>query len=194
MEGSDRLDELLRKLTGKLNSNEAFHPEDGFQLDITLLHRIPAIDSTTPAPTTIDLADPVFPATDATSRRPLENREKRTQERVGRRSQRRHGKCPNCKEEDGQSNQDQSRALSREEKPLTMTCQTPKPISLLLASPRVMQDLNVTVTSTVCRSKTDDEPERTQLLQRVHSSVEQVGLGPRWQEKEERAPRHSLIS
>ena len=36
-EGSARLDTLMRKLAGKLNSNEAFHPDDGFQLDLTLL-------------------------------------------------------------------------------------------------------------------------------------------------------------
>ena len=36
-EGSARLDTLMRKLAGKLNSNESFHPEDGFQLDLTLL-------------------------------------------------------------------------------------------------------------------------------------------------------------
>ena len=36
-EGSARLDSLMRKLAGKLNSNESFHPEDGFQLDLTLL-------------------------------------------------------------------------------------------------------------------------------------------------------------
>ena len=36
-EGSARLDALMRKIAGKLNSNESFHPEDGFQLDITLL-------------------------------------------------------------------------------------------------------------------------------------------------------------
>ena len=35
--GSTRLDTLMRKIAGKLNSNESFHPEDGFQLDITLL-------------------------------------------------------------------------------------------------------------------------------------------------------------
>ena len=36
-EGSTRLDTLMRKLAGKLNSNEAFHPDDGFQLDLTLV-------------------------------------------------------------------------------------------------------------------------------------------------------------
>ena len=36
-EGSARLDTLMRKLAGKLNSNESFHPEDGFQLDLTIL-------------------------------------------------------------------------------------------------------------------------------------------------------------
>ena len=36
-EGSTRLDQLMHKLAGKLNSNEAFHPEDGFQLDLTLV-------------------------------------------------------------------------------------------------------------------------------------------------------------
>ena len=36
-EGSARLDALMRKIAGKLNSNESFHPEDGFQLDLTLL-------------------------------------------------------------------------------------------------------------------------------------------------------------
>ena len=37
MAGSARLDTLMRKLAGKLNSNESFHPEDGFQLDLTLV-------------------------------------------------------------------------------------------------------------------------------------------------------------
>ena len=37
MEGSTRLDTLMRKIAGKLNSNESFHPEDGFQLDLTIL-------------------------------------------------------------------------------------------------------------------------------------------------------------
>ena len=36
-EGSARLDALMRKIAGKLNSNESFNPEDGFQLDLTLL-------------------------------------------------------------------------------------------------------------------------------------------------------------
>ena len=36
-EGSTRIETLMRKLAGKLNSNESFHPEDGFQLDLTLL-------------------------------------------------------------------------------------------------------------------------------------------------------------
>ena len=36
-EGSTRLEELLRKLAGKLNSNESFHPDQGFQLDLTLV-------------------------------------------------------------------------------------------------------------------------------------------------------------
>ena len=31
------LNALTRKIAGKLNSNESCHPEDGFQLDITLL-------------------------------------------------------------------------------------------------------------------------------------------------------------
>ena len=35
--GSTRIEALMRKLAGKLNSNESFHPEDGFQLDLTLL-------------------------------------------------------------------------------------------------------------------------------------------------------------
>ena len=35
--GSTRIETLMRKLAGKLNSNESFHPEDGFQLDLTLL-------------------------------------------------------------------------------------------------------------------------------------------------------------
>ena len=35
--GSTRLEELMRKIAGKLNSNEAFNPEDGFQVDLTLL-------------------------------------------------------------------------------------------------------------------------------------------------------------
>ena len=38
MAGSTRLDQLFRKLAGKLNSNEAFHPDQGFQLDLTLVH------------------------------------------------------------------------------------------------------------------------------------------------------------
>ena len=36
-EGSARLDALMKKIAGKLNSNESFNPEDGFQLDLTLL-------------------------------------------------------------------------------------------------------------------------------------------------------------
>ena len=36
-EGSTRLEELLRKLAGKLNSNQSFHPDQGFQLDLTLV-------------------------------------------------------------------------------------------------------------------------------------------------------------
>ena len=36
-EGSARLDALMRKIAGKLNSNESFNPEDGFQVDLTLL-------------------------------------------------------------------------------------------------------------------------------------------------------------
>ena len=35
--GSDRLDELLRKLAGKLNSNESFNPDQHFQVDLTLV-------------------------------------------------------------------------------------------------------------------------------------------------------------
>ena len=35
--GSTRLDTLMRKIAGKLNSNESFHPDDGFQLDLTLV-------------------------------------------------------------------------------------------------------------------------------------------------------------
>ena len=35
--GSTRLDALMRKIAGKLNSNESFNPEDGFQIDLTLL-------------------------------------------------------------------------------------------------------------------------------------------------------------
>ena len=35
--GSTRLEELLRKLAGKLNSNQSFHPDQGFQLDLTLV-------------------------------------------------------------------------------------------------------------------------------------------------------------
>ena len=35
--GSTRLDALMRKIAGKLNSNESFNPEDGFQVDLTLL-------------------------------------------------------------------------------------------------------------------------------------------------------------
>ena len=37
MAGSTRLDTLMRKLAGKLNSNKAFHPDQGFQLDLTLV-------------------------------------------------------------------------------------------------------------------------------------------------------------
>ena len=37
MEGSSRFDALLRKLAGKLNSNEAFHADQGFTLDLTLV-------------------------------------------------------------------------------------------------------------------------------------------------------------
>ena len=37
VEGSTRLEELLRKLAGKLNSNQSFHPDQGFQLDLTLV-------------------------------------------------------------------------------------------------------------------------------------------------------------
>ena len=37
MAGSTRLDQLFRKLAGKLNSNESFHPDQGFQLDLTLV-------------------------------------------------------------------------------------------------------------------------------------------------------------
>ena len=37
VEGSTRLEELMRKLAGKLNSNQSFHPDQGFQLDLTLV-------------------------------------------------------------------------------------------------------------------------------------------------------------
>ena len=37
MAGSTRLEELLRKLAGKLNSNQSFHPDQSFQLDLTLV-------------------------------------------------------------------------------------------------------------------------------------------------------------
>ena len=37
MAGSTRLEELMRKLAGKLNSNQSFHPDQGFQLDLTLV-------------------------------------------------------------------------------------------------------------------------------------------------------------
>ena len=37
MAGSTRLEALMRKLAGKLNSNESFHPDQGFQLDLTLV-------------------------------------------------------------------------------------------------------------------------------------------------------------
>ena len=37
MAGSTRLDQLMRKLAGKLNSNEQFDPQRGFQLDVTLV-------------------------------------------------------------------------------------------------------------------------------------------------------------
>ena len=36
-EGSTRLETLMRKLASKLNSNESFHPEEGFQLDLSLV-------------------------------------------------------------------------------------------------------------------------------------------------------------
>ena len=36
-EGSTRLEELMHKLAGKLNSNQSFHPDQGFQLDLTLV-------------------------------------------------------------------------------------------------------------------------------------------------------------
>ena len=36
-EGSTRLETLMWKLANKLNSNEAFNPDDGFQLDLTLV-------------------------------------------------------------------------------------------------------------------------------------------------------------
>ena len=36
-EGSTRLEELLRKLAGKLNSNEEFHPDRGFSVDVVSL-------------------------------------------------------------------------------------------------------------------------------------------------------------
>ena len=35
--GSTRLDTLMHKLAGKLNSNQSFHPDQGFQLDLTLV-------------------------------------------------------------------------------------------------------------------------------------------------------------
>ena len=35
--GSTRLDQLMHKLAGKLNSNQSFHPDQGFQLDLTLV-------------------------------------------------------------------------------------------------------------------------------------------------------------
>ena len=37
MEGSTRLDQLMWKLAVKLNSNQSFHPDQGFQLDLTLV-------------------------------------------------------------------------------------------------------------------------------------------------------------
>ena len=37
LKSSLNVDELLDTLAGKLNSNEEVHPEDGFQLDLTLL-------------------------------------------------------------------------------------------------------------------------------------------------------------
>ena len=37
MAGSTRLEVLMRKLAGKLNSNKSFHPDQGFQLDLTLV-------------------------------------------------------------------------------------------------------------------------------------------------------------
>ena len=35
--GSTRLDTLMHKLAGKLNSNQSFHPDQGFQMDLTLV-------------------------------------------------------------------------------------------------------------------------------------------------------------
>ena len=35
--GSTRLEELMHKLAGKLNSNQSFHPDQGFQVDLTLV-------------------------------------------------------------------------------------------------------------------------------------------------------------
>ena len=35
--GSTRLDTLMHKLAGKLNSNQSFHPDQGFQVDLTLV-------------------------------------------------------------------------------------------------------------------------------------------------------------
>ena len=35
--GSTRLDQLMHKLAGKLNSNQSFHPNQGFQVDLTLV-------------------------------------------------------------------------------------------------------------------------------------------------------------
>jgi len=40
LEGSLRLDNLMQKLAGKLNSNEAFSPDQGFQLDLTLVRSL----------------------------------------------------------------------------------------------------------------------------------------------------------
>ena len=37
MAGSTRMEELLRKLAGKLNSNQSFNPDQGFQVDLTLV-------------------------------------------------------------------------------------------------------------------------------------------------------------
>ena len=41
VEGSTRLDQLLHKLAGKLNSNQSFHPDRGLQIDMVYV-RMPA--------------------------------------------------------------------------------------------------------------------------------------------------------
>ena len=42
VEGSTRLDQLMHKLAGKLNSNQSFQPNQGFQVDLTLVRPMSA--------------------------------------------------------------------------------------------------------------------------------------------------------